>query len=162
MPAAYYLKIDGVKGESTDKTHKDEIEVLSWSHGVSQPSSAAASTGGGSTVGRCQHSDLSIMKTADLASPTLAQLCCTGKHIKEVLLVCERADGDKRVPYLTIKLSDVIISSAQLSGGGEIPHESISFNYAKINWEYTKQNVVGGAAAGKTTGSWDLKSNAVS
>jgi type VI secretion system secreted protein Hcp len=162
MVSAYYLKIDGVKGESTDKGHKDEIEIQSWSHGVSQPTSASASTSGGLATGRCSHSDLSVMKTVDVATPTLAQLCCTGKHIKEVTLVCERADGDKRVPYYTIKLTDVIISSAQVSGGGEVPMESISFNYAKINWEYAKQNVAGGSAAGKSTGSWDLKLNAVS
>ena len=28
-----FLKIDGVKGESQVKGHKDEIEVLSWSWG---------------------------------------------------------------------------------------------------------------------------------
>jgi type VI protein secretion system component Hcp len=76
--------------------------------------------------------------------------------------VCERADGDKRVPYLKITLSDVIVSSVQISGGGEVPMESVTFNYGKIEWEYTKQNIKGGAAGGKSTGSWDLAKNAVS
>jgi type VI secretion system Hcp family effector len=162
MATAYYLKIDGVKGESTDANHKDEIELASFSHGVSQPASAVASTSGGLTSGRCNHADLSVAKSVDVASPTLNQLCCTGKHLSKVELVCERADGDKRVPYLKITLSDVIVSSVQISGGGEVPMESVTFNYGKIEWEYTKQNIKGGAAGGKSTGSWDLAKNAVS
>jgi len=161
MATAYFLKIDGVKGESTDTNHKDEIEILAYSHGVSQPTSAVASTSGGLTSGRCNHSDLSVSKLLDVASPTLNQLCCTGKHVGKVELVCERSDGDKRVPYYKITLTDVIISSVQLSAGGEIPSESVTFNYGKIEWVYTKQNLAGGAAGGKSTGSWDLSKNAV-
>lgn len=160
MATAYYLKIDGIKGESTDSNHKDEIELSNFSHGVSQPTSAVASTAGGLTSGRCNHTDLSVAKMVDIASPTLNQLCCTGKHIAKVVLVCERSDGDKRVQYFKITLSDVLISSVQISGGGEVPHESVTFNYGKIEWEYTKQNLKGGAAGGKSTGSWDLSKNA--
>ena len=32
----YFLKIDGIKGESGDSKHKDEIDVLSWSWGETQ------------------------------------------------------------------------------------------------------------------------------
>ena len=33
-----FLKLDGVKGESFDNTHKGEIDILSFSWGVSQTS----------------------------------------------------------------------------------------------------------------------------
>ena len=41
MAADYFLKIDGIKGESLDDKHKDEIDVLSFSWGVSQSGSMA-------------------------------------------------------------------------------------------------------------------------
>jgi type VI protein secretion system component Hcp len=31
MAEKWFLKIDGVEGESTDAAHKGEIDVLSWS-----------------------------------------------------------------------------------------------------------------------------------
>jgi type VI secretion system Hcp family effector len=163
MASTIFCKIDGIKGESTDSNHKDEIELLSWSHGLTQPRSAVASTAGGGTAGRCNHSDMSVMKEMDSASPILSQYCCTGKHIDSITMTLRRADGDKSVPYMVIKLSDVVISSVSVGGQTDaIPSETVTFNYAKIEWEYTKQNRKGGAGGGKTNGSWDLSKNAVS
>jgi type VI secretion system Hcp family effector len=160
MASTIFCKIDGIKGESTDANHKDEIELLSYSHGVSQPRSATASTAGGGTTGRCNHTDFSIVKTMDSSSPVLNQQCCTGKHIKEVVVTLRRADGDKSVPYMVYKLSDVVLSSVSIGGSSDsVPTESVTFNYAKIEWEYTKQSRSGGAGAGKTNGSWDLGKN---
>src|SRR5512141_296981 len=66
-----FLKIDGVPGESSDDKHKDWIEVLSYSWGVSQPSSGSASTAGGATAERANFSDFSVVKALDKASPKL-------------------------------------------------------------------------------------------
>lgn len=160
MASTIFCKIDGIKGESTDANHKDEIELLSYSHGVSQPRSATASTAGGGTTGRCNHTDLSVAKLMDSSSPVLNQQCCIGKHIKEVIITLRRADGDKSVPYMVYKLSDVVISSVSIGGSSDsVPTENVTFNYAKIEWEYTKQSRAGGAGAGKTNGSWDLSKN---
>jgi len=53
---ALFLKIDGIKGESTDVKHKDEIDIESFSWGVSHPGVVA--TGGGSGTGRPVFPDL--------------------------------------------------------------------------------------------------------
>ncbi|MBL9076161.1 MAG: type VI secretion system tube protein Hcp [Planctomycetes bacterium] len=160
MASTIFCKIDGIKGESTDANHKDEIEVMSFSHGVSQPRSAVASTAGGGTTGRCNHTDFSIVKLLDSASPVLNAQCCSGKHIASIVITLRRADGDKSVPYMIYKLTDVVISSVSIGGASDsIPTESITFNYAKIEWEYTKQARAGGAGSGKTNGSWDLSKN---
>lgn len=162
MASTIFLKIDGVKGESTDDNHKDEIEVMSYSHGVSQPMSAVASTAGGGTAGRCNHTDLSVVKALDSATPILNQLCCTGKHIDNVVMTIRRADGDKSVPYMVYKLKNVVISSISVGGSSDsVPTESLTFNYAQIEWEYTKQKRAGGGGGGKTNGSWNLEKNTV-
>jgi type VI secretion system Hcp family effector len=163
MASTIFMKIDGIKGESTDANHKDEIEVMSFNHGVSQPRSATASTAGGATAGRCNHTDLTFMKELDSSSPILNAQCCVGKHIASVVMTLRRADGDKSVPYMVYKLTDVIISSVSVSGSSDaVPMESVTLNYAKIEWEYTKQDRKGGASSGKTNGSWDLSKNAAS
>ncbi len=60
MAQDMYLKIGDVKGESKDKSHKDEIDVLAWSWGVSQSGSMHMGGGGGS--GKVNAQDLSVTK----------------------------------------------------------------------------------------------------
>lgn len=163
MVSTMFLKIEGVKGESTDSNHKDEIELMSYSHGVSQPVSAVASTAGGGTSGRCNHTDLTVSKSLDVSTPVLNQLCCTGKHIDSVVLTLRRADGDKSIPYMVYKLKDVVISSISVGGSSDqVPMETLTFNYSKIEWEYSKQARAKGGESGKSNGSWDLAKNATS
>jgi type VI secretion system secreted protein Hcp len=81
MPADTFLKIGDIKGESADAKHKDEIEVLSISWGVSNASSM--SHGGG--TGKASFEELSFVHYVDRASPVLWQACANGAHIKEAI-----------------------------------------------------------------------------
>ena len=42
-----FLKLDGIKGESTDDRHKDEIVIESWSLGATNTGSHSVGGGGG-------------------------------------------------------------------------------------------------------------------
>ena len=158
-----FLKIDGIPGESTDDAHPDEIEVLSYSTGVSQTASASASSGGGASSERADFQDFSIVKALDKASPKLAVACADGTHISEVVLALCRAGGDK-VQYMEYKLTDCIVSSVRPGGsaqGGEtLPLEEVSFNYGKIEWTYTQQKRADGSGGGNVAAGWDLEKNA--
>jgi type VI secretion system Hcp family effector len=161
MAADNFLKIDGIKGESTDDAHKDWIEALSFNWGVSQQASATASSSGGGSSQRADFQDLSVVKLMDSASPLLMKACAEGAHIDEVTLELCRAGGEKLL-YMEYKLSNVIISSVSVGGGGGgEPTESLTINYGKINQKYTKQARKGGAGAGNTEGGWDLEANKV-
>jgi type VI secretion system secreted protein Hcp len=162
-----YLSIDGVKGESTDDKHKDWIEVLSYSHHMSMPvSNTKSSAGGGSTV-RTQHGDLSITKFIDLSSPKLAEAVSKGTHYKTAKLELCRAGGSQ-VPYLTISLGQVLISSVQHNGsapsnslGSEankdlLPTEDVTLNYGTIEWNYTQQKRTDGSGGGSVNAKFDL------
>jgi type VI secretion system secreted protein Hcp len=159
-----FLKIDGIPGESTDDKHKDWIEILSYSHGLTQPSSATASSAGGGTTERVDLSDFQIAKHLDKASPKLYELCCTGKHIANVTLELCRAGGDK-LKYMEVKMEQVIISAVHpggaAAGNDNLPTESVSFNYGKIKWTYTQQKRADGSGGGNVTGGWDLTANKV-
>jgi type VI secretion system secreted protein Hcp len=157
-----FLKIDNLPGESTDDKHKDWIEILSYSHGLSQPGSGSVSSGGGRSAERCDHQDFSVVKVLDKASAKLALFCCNGTHIAKIKMELCRASGDK-TKYMEYVLSDVIVSSYRPGGssqGGEtLPLEEVSFNYGKIEWGYTETDHATGKPKGDVKAHWDLKVN---
>ena len=157
-----FLKIDGLDGESTDDKHKNWIEILSYSTGVSQTSAGSSSSGGGRASGRADLADFSIVKTLDKASPKLNLFCCNGTHIKEVTVQLCRA-GKEKVKYMEYKMSDVLVTSVRPGGsaqGGEsLPLEEVSFNYGKIDWIYTATDHATGKPAGDVKTTWDVMAN---
>lgn len=157
-----FLKIDGIPGESTDDKHKEWIEITSYSHELDQPASPTASSVGGATAERVNHSPFVIQHLLDKASPKIAEACCTGKHIKEVTLELCRAGGDK-VKYLEVKLEQVLISSVKVVGTTQgdtgFPEEQVSFSYGKIKWTYTQQKREDGSGGGNVSSGWDLTAN---
>src|SRR6266436_6443220 len=101
MAVDMFLKIDDIKGESLDHAHKDEIQVLSWSWGMTQ--SGATHEGAGSGAGKVNVQDLTFSHYVDTSSPNLIKFCCNGKHFKTALLTVRKAGGDKQVEYVKIK-----------------------------------------------------------
>jgi type VI secretion system secreted protein Hcp len=158
MPADIFLQINGIPGESTDDKHKDWIEVLSYSSGVSQRSSGERSTGGAATGGRCDHQDFSIVKSLDKASPELNLHCSNGKHIDKITIELCLATGDKQ-PYMVYKLVDSIVSSVSIGGGGGRPTESVTFNYGAIYWTYIETDHESGKKKGEIKKWWNLIHN---
>lgn len=160
MASDTFLEITDIKGESTDKDHKEWIEVLSFNWGVSQMASGVASSSGGGSSQRADFQDLSVVKELDSASPLLNKACWGGQHIAKVTLQLNRAAGDKRQKYMEYVMENVIISSVSIGGGGGgVPTESVTFNYGSITTTYTKQARKGGGGAGEIPAGWSLEDN---
>jgi type VI secretion system secreted protein Hcp len=143
----FFLKIDGVDGESGDSKHKGEIELESWSWGETQ-------------VGA--HSAIHIVTRVSKASPKLMQACATGEHYKKAVLTCRKA-GKEQQEYLKITFSDLLVSSFQIGGSAGssiLPTEQVSLNFAKIEFEYKEQKADGTLGAVTKSG-YDLKANKV-
>ncbi|HEY1287643.1 MAG TPA: type VI secretion system tube protein Hcp [Burkholderiales bacterium] len=156
MAADIFFKIGDIKGESLDDKHKGEIEVLSWSWGVSQTGTMAFGSGGG--AGKAAFQDISFTHHLDKASPTLAKVCATGEHIKEALLTVRKA-GKGQQEFLHIKLADVIVTSVQQgSSGSDAPHENVSLNFSKIVLDYKPQKQDGSLDAAVSF-KYDVKGN---
>jgi type VI secretion system secreted protein Hcp len=149
MAVDYFLKLSGIDGESLDSKHKGEIEVLSWSWGVSQTSTHAAGAGGG--AGKVSFNDFSIVKLVDTASPQLMQACCSGRHIAEANFTARKA-GEQQMEFLKIKLTDVLISSAQPGGssGDQMPMEQVSFSFSDSMITAYQQDPKGGVGGAET------------
>ncbi len=157
----YFLKIEGVKGESTDDKHKGEIEIESFSLGGTNAGSFGSGGGGG--AGKVSLGDVIISKRTDSASPNLFKACCSGEHLKTATIVCRRA-GKEQQEFLTIVLSPVLVSSFQhggSAGSDVLPTDQIGLNYGKIEFKYKEQKP-DGSLGGEIIGGFDKTSNKVS
>jgi type VI secretion system secreted protein Hcp len=146
MAVDIFAKIGDIKGESLDSKHKDEVEVLSWSWGVSQSGSI---TGGGGGAGKASFNDFNFTHHVDKSSPGLLRACATGSHIKDATITVRKA-GKGQQEFLIIKMSDVIITSVNPSGSGDAAAtaESVALQFAKVNLEYKPQKADGSLDAG--------------
>ena len=148
MPVDYFLKIDGIEGESTDSKHAKEIDVDAWSWGESQTGSAGQGGGGGG-AGKVSMQDFSFVMRFNKASPKLMLACATGKRIKSARLAVRRA-GQAQQDYLTFTFLDVLVSSYQTGGtesSGLTPLDQVTLRYAKIEVEYKTQKPDGSLVA---------------
>src|SRR5436190_2753704 len=137
MATDIFVKIGDIKGESLDDKHRDEIEVLSFSWGVTNATPKPG--GGGAATGRADIQDLTIVHNVDKSSPLLMQACATGTHLKEVT-VTQRKAGKGQQEFLVFKLNDVIITSVTQSGDISQPaSENVSFAFARVDVEYKPQ-----------------------
>jgi type VI secretion system secreted protein Hcp len=157
MAVDYFLKIKGIEGESFDAKHKNEIDVLSWSWGQTQ--SGTHAVGGGGGAGKVSMQDFNFVMKVNKASPKLMLACASGDHIPEATLVCRKA-GKEQQEFLTIKHSDCLVSSFQTGGsaGSDFETESVSLNFAKIQYEYRAQKA-DGTLDGAIKAGYDLKQN---
>src|SRR5437762_4191097 len=131
MASDIFAKLGDIKGESLDDKHKDEIEVLSFSWGVTN--AGVVSPGGGAGAGKATFQDLSIVHQIDKASPLLLKACATGTHIKDATITHRKA-GKGQQEYLIVKLNDVIITGVTHGGASGQPFsESVTMAFAKVD-----------------------------
>lgn len=160
MSYAIFIKIDDIKGESTDDRHSGEIDVLSWSWGVENLTSEAAGNVGGA-AGKASSSDLNFSHSIDLASPSLIKACASGRHIKEAVVTVQKA-GPEPQEFLVIKLYEVIVTSVE-TGVDTLQNsvtENVSISFSRIEFVYTEQKP-DGTLGGSNRVLWDIISNEV-
>ncbi|WP_313202440.1 type VI secretion system tube protein Hcp [Pseudomonas sp.] len=153
-----FIQIAEIAGESQDAQYKHWIEILGYTFGTSQSTSATASSAGGATSGRTTLSNLTFTKYLDKASCKLLEASCAGQHLKEVRLVVCRAGGDK-LKYYEVVLEEVIIADFIQGVHAGVPTEIVQLNYGRIKTTYTRQQRADGGAAGSVTGGWDRIAN---
>jgi type VI secretion system secreted protein Hcp len=158
MAMDMFFTIDSIKGESSDGTYKESIDVLAWSWGLTQSASAHQGSGGGS--GKVSVHDLSFTKYIDKATSDLMSACASGKHLKDAKLVVRKAGGDAPLDYLKVTLEDVIVASVSTggSGGEDRLTENVVLNFGKFTVEYNPQDNKGGGK-GVARATWDIPAN---
>ncbi|WP_060512490.1 type VI secretion system tube protein Hcp [Pseudomonas sp. NBRC 111124] len=153
-----YIQIDEIAGEALDEKYNKWIEVTGYDFGVSQSTSATASSAGGATSGRTGVSNFRFTKFLDSASCKLMEASCAGTHLKEVKLALCRAGGDK-LKYYEVVLEEVIIADYTQSAADGVPIEVVQLDYGRIKTTYTQQKRIDGSGGGNIAGGWDRIGN---
>ncbi len=164
----YFLKIEGVDGESPDQTYPGWIQLQAWQWAEENAGRWGFGSGGGS--GKVEMKDFEFRMVSNKASPKLFLMCATGEHIPQAKLVC-RKSGQGQQDFIAVTFSNCLVSSFKTVGnmplnstiGTEIdtvlPTDIIKLNFARIEVEYKEQNNDGSMGAVIKTG-YDLKLNA--
>jgi type VI secretion system secreted protein Hcp len=151
-----FIKFSDVKGDVLDKSHKGDVEILSWSWGVNTSgakTAAAASAGGKPSVHL-----FTFTKQVDRASSQLLAFALNGKHLKTATLTMRKAGARQPLEFLRITFDDLVVTSVDLSGNGEQVLESVSIAFARVKYEYIPQSETGAAEAAMVT-EWDVAAN---
>jgi type VI secretion system secreted protein Hcp len=158
MAVDMFLELDGVKGESVDKKHKDKIDIIGWGWGMQNSGTFHHGSGGG--AGKVSVQDITVTKFIDAASPNIMQFCANGKHFAKGKIIVRKAGGDSALEYLTIEMDNVLVThyATGASSGQERLTENVSLNFAKVKVEYATQNDKGGKGTPHAF-SWDIAKN---
>jgi type VI secretion system secreted protein Hcp len=136
-----FLKLTGIKGESTDSKHAGEIDVLSWSWGMS---TGTARVKRGTIAPQCIQ-DLALTKLTDSATPQLIMNGVLGQVAKEGYLTMRKA-GKEQQEFLVIKMTDVLVTSYQTGGAAGSEQnlvDNVVLSFSRIEGEYKKQRADG-------------------
>jgi type VI secretion system secreted protein Hcp len=165
----YFLKIEGVEGESPDKEYPGWIQVQAWQWAEENAGRWGFGSGGGS--GKVEMKDFEFRMVSNKASPKLFVMCATGEHIPQAKLVCRKSGGSGQKDFLTVTFGNCLVSSFKTVGnmplgqGGQneeatvLPTDAISLNFARIEVEYKEQKNDGNMGPIVKSG-YDLKLNA--
>ena len=146
MAGDMFLKLDDIDGEAKDDKHGGEIDILSWSWGVTNAGSM--DSGGGGGTGKCSVQDISFTKYVDASTAKIGFHCVTGKHIPKGTLVVRKAGGEP-MEYLSIEMQKILVTSVSTggSGGGEKITENCTLQFAEVELNYKVQEDDGSAGA---------------
>jgi type VI secretion system secreted protein Hcp len=150
-----FLKLGTLKGESVVKGFEDQIQLLSWGWGMTQTGTTHTASGGG--AGKVDVSDLQISKHVDAASPMLALACCKGTHYDSATLTMRKAGGTA-LEYVTITLTDLIVTSYSVSegGGGDLLTDTVTLNFSKFKYSFQPQDNKGAKKGGAIDATYDI------
>jgi len=161
MASDYFLKLTDIEGESQDSKHTNEIDIVDFWWGASQPGSE--STGSGAGSGKVQIHDFNFVSKHSKASPKLMQACADGSHISSAVLTIRKA-GKEQQEFSTYTLTDCIITRYQViaaKDNGGIPDDHYALSFSKIEHQYKVQKADGTLGGTVKTG-WDVKQNKAS
>jgi type VI secretion system secreted protein Hcp len=153
----YFLALNGIPGNSAAVGHAGEIDIASFSWGLTNTATGGGGGGGGG-AGRATFRDLSFVARTGIASPLLFQACAAGRHLPTAVLTGERAPN--RFRYLRITLSEVIVTGYQQTGSESeaAPIDAFSLGYERIEVTHIPQRPDGSAGTAVTR-SWNLRTN---
>jgi type VI secretion system secreted protein Hcp len=133
---AIYMKYGDIKGDVTHDKHKGWLQIDSMQFGVDRAFKTGTGRTGNREASLASVSEVTISKTMDASGPRFFLEACIGWTARDVMLNFVRT-GDPGETFLSLRLSDALVSSYSLSSSGERPAETICINFSKVEMKYT-------------------------
>lgn len=146
----FFLKIDDLKGASTNPQHKDQIDVLTWSWEIANSGKAVPGA-------------LTFEMEASKASPVLMQKAANGGPFMRAVLTGYRSEKGELKNFMTITLENVRVSSFSAKGTDKlalqaagrpadaaVQIETISLTFSRIEYAFGPTKTGFDFAANKT------------
>lgn len=155
MAVHLLLKLANVEGEALTEGFEKQIELdsFSWAfHNSSTPH------GAGRGAGRVEAHGITCTKKVDKASPKLFKAITTGEHFKDAILTALKAGGAKNVAFIKLEFDQLFLVDLNESGSngdGDIPRESLNFQFGKVTVTYNEQKA-DGTTGPATVASYDF------
>jgi type VI secretion system secreted protein Hcp len=152
-----FMKLDGIRGASTDARHKDEIDITSYAQAFRNSVNFGFGSGGGS--GRVSCGDITVLKNIDRSSPDLIMQVTTGRHIRDGVITFT-AGGERPLDYYTVRMRDIVIDAVeQMDPPGEPGlTEKVSLKVRQFQFTFVPQDNKGQTGTPVSFG-WDCASN---
>lgn len=128
----YFLKLDGIPGESQDATHPDEIRLWSFGFGMRNRNRA------GYVVSKTAFEDISFEGPIDVSYPKIQGCLGTNQPIKNATLCCRKA-GKYQLDFLKINLTGLYVSHCRLESEGHLLKMFFNMSFATMEITYCEQ-----------------------
>ena len=148
-----YMKYDNlaVKGDVTEESHKDWVELNSFQWGVGRGISSPTGASADRESSAPSVSEITCTKDQDKATVKLLDAALQGEG-KDVVIEFTKTDKGNLETYITFTLSNTMISGYSMSSGGDRPSESLSLNFTKIEMKVVPLGAAGGTESPETVG----------
>jgi type VI secretion system secreted protein Hcp len=145
-----FLKVDGIQGESTDRTHRNEIIISSfdWMEAMQGTVSDAG-------AGQLIWSDFNFTMVTNKASPEIFLAVAKGTIIPSAKLTV-RTSGGTQIEFLTWEFKDVrftFFSESGTTSDRPVEDFGIAFSWMRMNYTQIRPN---GSAGGTISEEWPV------
>jgi type VI secretion system secreted protein Hcp len=131
-----YMSYPSIVGDVTEAGHTGwvELSTFTWNltRNISSPTGAAADREASSPF----FTELTVGKAEDKSSALLLQEAFQGKGQPVIIDFVRTSQGMQSV-YLTVTLDNTVVSGFQTNSGGDRPSETVTLNFAKIQYRFT-------------------------
>jgi type VI secretion system secreted protein Hcp len=147
----WWLRLDGIDGESTDRDHPRQIEVLALDWQATQKSTSAAGAGS---------KDISLALATSSASPAILSKCVQGAAVPTAT-ISGRKSGEGQRDFLTWDFTNLRFKSYDVAFTEGPPIDVVTFSFTQVTMTYRPQDAKGGLGTPVVV-TWNLKTDKVS
>jgi len=136
---AVHLEIKDIEGDSIADTYEKQIDCASWAWSAYNSSDASRATGMAQATSTIDN--VTVASYMGTASVNLMVAAMTGKHLGEVKLHCTKSDGTSTMEWLTVTMTDAILTTCSQSGSDQdMGVDNIALSFKKVQMQYFSQD----------------------